>query len=293
VLQQYCIQLEEKNRFMNKKIRDYTLTTLATFILLIWILPLIWSVFVSLKSEIEVLAYPPNIFFEPTLNNFKDAISGSLSIVSELGDSFLIATITTIFTLLLSIPAAYALARLNLFGKKKLGFYVLATQMIPPMGLVIPYYLILGKFGWLDTYHGMIIVYMTFSLPFAIWLMVSFMEDIPREMEEAAFLDKASRMKTLLFIILPQVKGGIAVTTIFTFMNAWNEFLFAVQLSGNKVRPVTIAMYNFVSVEQTLWAKLCAAALIAMIPVILIGIIGNNHIIKGLTLGAVKGGGRK
>jgi ABC-type glycerol-3-phosphate transport system permease component len=278
---------------MNKKIRDYTLTTLATFIMLIWILPLIWSVFVSLKSEIEVLAYPPNIFFEPTLNNFKDAIFGSLSIVSELGDSFLIATITTIFTLLLSIPAAYALARLNLFGKKKLGFYVLATQMIPPMGLVIPYYLILGKFGWLDTYHGMIIVYMTFSLPFAIWLMVSFMEDIPREMEEAAFLDKASRMKTLLYIILPQVKGGIAVTTIFTFMNAWNEFLFAVQLSGNKVRPVTIAMYNFVSVEQTLWAKLCAAALIAMIPVILIGIIGNNHIIKGLTLGAVKGGGRK
>jgi len=278
---------------MNKKIRDYTLTTLATFIMLIWILPLIWSVFVSLKSEIEVLAYPPNIFFEPTLNNFKDAIFGSLSIVSELGDSFLIATITTIFTLLLSIPAAYALARLNLFGKNKLGFYVLATQMIPPMGLVIPYYLILGKFGWLDTYHGMIIVYMTFSLPFAIWLMVSFMEDIPREMEEAAFLDKASRMKTLLYIILPQVKGGIAVTTIFTFMNAWNEFLFAVQLSGNKVRPVTIAMYNFVSVEQTLWAKLCAAALIAMIPVILIGIIGNNHIIKGLTLGAVKGGGRK
>ena len=278
---------------MNKKIRDYTLTTLATFIMLIWILPLIWSVFVSLKSEIEVLAYPPNIFFEPTLNNFKDAIFGSLSIVSELGDSFLIATITTIFTLLLSIPAAYALARLNLFGKKKLGFYVLATQMIPPMGLVIPYYLILGKFGWLDTYHGMIIAYMTFSLPFAIWLMVSFMEDIPREMEEAAFLDKASRMKTLLYIILPQVKGGIAVTTIFTFMNAWNEFLFAVQLSGNKVRPVTIAMYNFVSVEQTLWAKLCAAALIAMIPVILIGIIGNNHIIKGLTLGAVKGGGRK
>ena len=141
MLQQYCIQLEEKNRFMNKKIRDYILTTLATFIMLIWILPLIWSVFVSLKSEIEVLAYPPNIFFEPTLNNFKDAISGSLSIVSELGDSFLIATITTIFTLLLSIPAAYALARLNLFGKKKLGFYVLATQMIPPMGLVIPYYL--------------------------------------------------------------------------------------------------------------------------------------------------------
>ena len=278
---------------MNKILRDYLLTATATFILLIWILPLIWAVVVSLKSEIEVLAYPPNIIFNPTLNNFKDAIYGSLSIISELGDSFLIASIVTLLTLIFSIPAAYSLARLDLFGKKKIGFYVLATQMIPPMGLVIPYYLILGNFGWLDTYHGIIIVYMTFSLPFAIWLMVSFMEDIPKEMEEAAFLDKASRIKTLLFIILPQVKGGVAVTTIFTFMNAWNEFLFAVQLTGNKVRPVTIAMYNFVSVEQTLWAKLCAAALIAMIPVILIGIIGNNHIIKGLTLGAVKGGGRK
>lgn len=278
---------------MNKILRDYLLTATATFILLIWILPLIWAVVVSLKSEIEVLAYPPNIIFNPTLNNFKDAIYGSLSIISELGDSFLIASIVTLLTLIFSIPAAYSLARLDLFGKKKIGFYVLATQMIPPMGLVIPYYLILGNFGWLDTYHGIIIVYMTFSLPFAIWLMVSFMEDIPKEMEEAAFLDKASRIKTLLFIILPQVKGGVAVTTIFTFMNAWNEFLFAVQLTGNKVRPVTIAMYNFVSVEQTLWAKLCAAALIAMIPVILIGIIGNNHIIKGLTLGSVKGGGRK
>ena len=166
---------------LNKKIfRNFIITFLSTFILLIWILPLIWSIFVSFKSEIEVLAYPPNIFFKPVLDNYKAAIFGSLSILSELSDSFIIASITTILTLLLSIHAAYSLARLNLFGKKKIGFYVLATQMIPPMGLVIPYYLILGKFGWLDTYHGMIIVYMTFSLPFAIWLMVSFMEDIPR-----------------------------------------------------------------------------------------------------------------
>jgi len=277
---------------MNKKIREFVLILLVTFILLIWILPLIWSVFVSLKNEIEVLAYPPNIFFKPVLQNYKDAIFGSLSIISEMGDSFIISTITTLLTLFLSVPAAYSFARLKLFAKNKLGFYILATQMIPPMGLVIPYYLILGNFGWLDTYHGMIIVYMTFSLPFAIWLMVSYMEDIPKEMEEAAFLDKATRLKALIYIIIPQVKGGIAVTTIFTFLNSWNEFLFAVQLSGNKVRPVTIAMYNFVSVEQTMWAKLCAAAIIAMIPVIIIGIIGQNHIVKGLTLGAVKGGGR-
>ena len=147
--------------------------------------------------------------------------------------------------------------------------------------------------GWLDSYQGMVTVFLTFSLPFAIWLMVSYMEDIPREMEEAAFLDKADRFQTLWHIILPQVRGGIAVTVIFVFLNSWNEFLFSVQLSGNKVRPVTVAMYNFVSVEQTLWAKLAAAALIAMLPTIIIGIAAQKQIVKGLTVGAVKGGGRR
>jgi multiple sugar transport system permease protein len=165
--------------------------------------------------------------------------------------------------------------------------------MIPPVGLVLPYFLILNKVGWLDSYQGMVTVFLTFSLPFAIWLMVSYFEDIPKEMEEAAFLDKASRLRALWHIILPQVRGGIAVTVIFVFLNAWNEFLFAVQLGGNKVRPVTVAMYNFVSVEQTLWAKLAAAALIAMLPVVIIGIAAQKQIVKGLTVGAVKGGGRR
>ena len=165
--------------------------------------------------------------------------------------------------------------------------------MVPPVGLVIPYFLILNHIGWLDTYQGMIIVYLTFSLPFAIWLMVSYMEDIPLEMEEAALLDRASRFQTLWHIILPQVRGGIAVTVIFIFLNAWNEFLFAVQLSGNAVRPVTVAMYNFISVEQTMWAKLSAAAMIAMLPVIILGLAGQKHIVKGLTVGAIKGGARR
>jgi multiple sugar transport system permease protein len=104
--------------------------------------------------------------------------------------------------------------------------------MLPPVGLVIPYFLILNRLGWLDTYHGMIIVYLTFSLPSAIWLMVSFMEDIPREMEEAAAIDRAGRLNALWYIILPQVRGGIAVTVVFVFLNCWNEFIFAVQLSG-------------------------------------------------------------
>lgn len=265
----------------------------ASVLLLIWVFPLIWAVIVSLKSESEVLAYPPRVIFEPTLGNYREALFGSFSILSSLTTSLIVASATTVLTIAAAVPAAYAFARLRLRGKKWLGFYTLATQMVPPVGLVIPYFLILAKLGWLDTYQGMVIVYLTFSLPFAIWLLVSYMEDIPREMEEAAFLDKANRFQALWYVILPQVRGGIAVTVIFVFLNAWNEFLFAVQLGGNTVRPVTVAMFNFVSVEQTLWAKLSAAALVAMVPMIILGIAAQKQIVKGLTVGAVKGGGRQ
>jgi multiple sugar transport system permease protein len=275
------------------KWRNFILVAFASVLLLIWVFPLLWAVLVSFKSEREVLAYPPNLIFDPISQNYKDALFGDVSIVPSLITSAIVSISTTFLTILLAVPAAYAFARLRLPAKKTLGFYTLATQMVPPVGLVIPYFLILNRVGWLDTYQGMIIVYLTFSLPFAIWLLVSYMEDIPLEMEEAAFLDKASRLKTLWYIIIPQVRGGIAVTIIFVFLNAWNEFLFAVQLGGNTVRPVTVAMYNFVSVEQTLWAKLSAAALIAMLPVVIIGITAQKQIVKGLTVGAVKGGGRR
>jgi multiple sugar transport system permease protein len=283
---------------MNKHRRARLLRTIilmgvAGALLLVWILPLIWAFIVSLKSEREVLAYPPSVIFETTWANYADALFGDFSIFDNLMTSAIVATSTTVLTILLAVPAAYAFARLRLPAKRTLGFYTLATQMVPPVGLVIPYFLILNRLSWLDTYHGMVIVYLTFSLPFAIWLLVSYMEDIPWEMEEAAFLDKASRLQTLWHIIIPQVRGGIAVAVIFVFLNAWNEFLFAVQLGGNNVRTVTVAMYNFVSVEQTLWAKLSAAALIAMLPVVIIGIAGQKQIVKGLTVGAVKGGGRR
>ena len=274
-------------------VRTVALMVVASALLVVWVLPLIWAFVVSLKSEREVLAYPPNVVFDGTWSNYVDSLFGDFSIIDGLLTSAIVSTATTVLTILLAVPAAYAFARLRLPAKRSLGFYTLATQMVPPVGLVIPYFLILNRFGWLDTYHGMIVVYLTFSLPFAIWLMVSYMEDIPREMEEAAFLDRASRLQTLWHIIIPQVRGGIAVTVIFIFLNAWNEFLFAVQLGGNTVRPVTVEMYNFVSVEQTLWAKLSAAALVAMLPVVVIGIAAQKQIVKGLTVGAVKGGARQ
>ena len=265
---------------------------LAAALLTVWVFPILWGLLTSLKTERDVLAYPPQLIFQPTLKNYVEVLFGSASILPNLLSSVVIAGTTTLLTVLLAIPAAYALARLDLPAKRASGFYVLATQMLPPVGLVIPYFLALQRIGWLDSYQGMIAIYLTFSLPFAVWLLVSYFEDIPREMEEAALLDRAGRLRALLLVVLPQIRGGIAVTVIFVFLNAWNEFLFAVVLGGNKVRPVTVAMYNFISVEQTQWARLAAAAMIAMAPVILLGLAAQRHIVKGLTVGAVKGGGR-
>ena len=278
---------------MTRALRSTLLLAVALMMLLVWTFPVLWGLLTSLKTERDVLAYPPQVIFEPTLGNYRDVFLGATTIVPNLVSSVIVSTLTTVVTMLFAIPAAYALSRLDLPFKRGAGFYVLATQMLPPVGLVIPYFLLLRGVGWTDTYQGLVLVYLTFALPFAIWLLVSYFEEIPREMEEAALLDRAGRLRALWHVILPQVRGGIAVTVVFVFLNSWNEFLFAVVLGGNTVRTVTVAMFNFISLEQTQWARLAAAAMAGMAPVIVLGLLAQRHIVKGLTVGAVKGGGRR
>lgn len=279
---------------MNRSLpRRVALFAVAGMLVSVWAFPVLWALLTSFKTERDVLAYPPTVVFTPTLANYHEVLFGSSSILPNLWSSLVVSCWATLLTMLFAIPAAYALARLRYPAKRASGFYVLATQMLPPVGLIIPYYLVLQRIGGLDTYSGMVTIYLSFSLPFAIWLMVSYFEDVPYEMEEAALLDRAGRLRALWHVILPQVRGGIAVTTVFVFLNAWNEFMFAVVLGGNKVRPVTVAMFNFISVEQTQWARLAAGAMVAMAPVILVGLFAQRHIVKGLTVGAVKGGGRR
>ena len=207
------------------KPRKLIVTAVAAGILVVWSFPVLWALLTSFKTERDVLAYPPKLIFTPTLANYADVLFGSASVLPNLWSSFVVASLATALAMLIAIPAAYALARLEFPAKRGTGFYVLATQMLPPVGLIIPYYLVMQKLAVLDTYPGLIVIYLTFSLPFAIWLLVSYFEDIPREMEEAALLDRAGRVRAL-----------------------WH--------------------------------------------VILLGLLAQRHIVKGLTVGAVKGGGR-
>ena len=273
-------------------VRGGALMLAAALLLAVWAIPVLLAVLTSFKNEKEVLAYPPSVLFKPTVKSFVEVLTGPTNIMPNLTSSLIVAIGTTLLTIVIAVPAAYAFARLRLPGKKPVGFYVLATQLVPPIGLIIPYFLILNRIGWMDSYRGLIAIYLTFSLPFAIWLLVSYFEDIPREMEEAALLDRASRWQAFWHVVLPQARGAIAVTVTFVFLNAWNEFLFAVVLGGATVKPVTVAMYNYINTEQTQWAQLSAAALVAMMPVIVLGILAQRHIVSGLSAGAVKGVGR-
>ena len=272
------------------------MAAVAGFGLAVWVFPVIWGLLTSFKTERDVLAYPPVWLFKPTLDSYREVLFGASSILPNIWSSCPSR-----------VPVGHRVDDAVCRARSRTRW---RTPAIRPSGrlastcwsrsccrrslvVTIPYYLMLQKIGWLDTYTGLTVIYLTFSLPFAVWLMVSYFEDIPFEMEEAALLDRAGRLRTLWYVILPQVRGGIAVTAIFVFLNAWNEFMFAVVLGGNRVRPVTVAMFNFISIEQTQWSRLAAGAILAMLPVILIGIFAQRHIVKGLTVGAVKGGGRR
>lgn len=256
--------------------------------LIVWVFPIVWTVFTSLKLPVDIFAYPPSLKFKPTEFNFNQVLGGDQTVVPNLITSIILSVCTTALAMLAGVPLAYVFARIHMRGKGILALYTLFTYLIPRIGLVIPLFVIMRKLHLTDTYVGLIVVYLSFTLPLAVWLMVAYFEVIPPAMEEAARVEGASRLRAFWHVILPQVRGGMAATTVFVFIMAWNEFLFAIVLGGNKVKPITVSMYNFISVEQTLWGPLTATAVVAMLPVVALGLVAQKEIVKGLSAGAVK-----
>ncbi|HEV8440920.1 MAG TPA: carbohydrate ABC transporter permease [Methylomirabilota bacterium] len=269
--------------------------------LVVWAAPVLWTVVTSFKPHRDIFTLPPTFVFQPTLEHYRRALglgggrfveSSEGGILPGIWNSLAIATATTGVSLLVAIPAGYAYARLRFRGRRPLAFYALFTQMAPPIGLLIPYFYFLNRAGLMDTHAGLIAVYLTFSIPFGVWLMITYFEELPRELEEAAAVDGAGRLATLVRIVLPQARGGVAVTAIFSFINAWNEFLFAAVLTGNNTRTAPVALFGYVSTEEHLWGPFTASGVMIMVPVVLIALLAQRQIVRGLTLGAVARIGR-
>jgi ABC-type glycerol-3-phosphate transport system permease component len=196
---------------------------------------------------------------------------------------------TTVGSLVLGTLAGYGFSRVKFRGSEALRFLVLLTRMLPRMTLVVPYYLMMLKIGMLDTYTGLVIAYISFALPFSIWLLIGFFDDVPIEVEEAAMVDGCTPLGTLIRVVIPIAAPGLAVAAIFAFLVSWNEFLFALILSGPASKTLPVVIAGLTTDLGPLYGEMSAAAVMVMLPNVVMTLVMQRYVVRGLTLGAVKG----
>ncbi|MEU3983757.1 carbohydrate ABC transporter permease [Streptomyces sp. NPDC026672] len=256
---------------------------------LVWVLvPILMVALNSFKRPKDIFTSTPDVTFSPTLANYRH-VFGELDFVHYLANSTLVAAGSTALSLLIGVPGAYALARLPLPGREWWARAVLFTRMAPAVALVVPMFVIFQNLRMLGTYWALIAAHTTFNLPIVIWMMRSFFEDLPTDLEEAAQVDGSTRFGAFHRIALPLVTPGIAATAMLCLIFSWNEFLFALVLSSDRTQTAPIGVAGFVGSVSIDWGGSSAAAVIALIPIFVLGLAAQRFLVRGLTLGAVKG----
>ena len=273
-------------------VREEALRVILWLALAVVLLPIFWMVITSIKPAGIAQAIPPRWLFTPTLQNYADVLSGntytSQPFLSMVGNSVVVSLFSTLLTVLLATPAAYALARIRFKGRNFIALWILSTIMFPPAVSVIPIFILAGKLQLTDTYLVLIIPYTAFNLPIVIWMLRGFIQQIPVDIEEAAKADGASLATTLRRIVFPLLAPGIAASAILAAMLSWNEFLFAVTLTRSAAKTAPVGVNEFTSMYGTQWGDITAAAVVIAGPMLVIVLILRRRIIQGLTFGAVK-----
>lgn len=244
----------------------------------------VWMVMTGLKTGVQNIAYPPEFIFSPTLENFR-AVFEQYNFFKYLMNSLIVASLATLVSLLLGLPAAYSIAK---YRQDKIGIVILVARMTPFVSYLLPWYIIFRYLNLIDTFTALTITHLIITLPMVIWLMVSFFESVPAELEDSAMIDGCSRLQSFLLIVLPLVRNGIATSAIISFIFSWNQFLFSLILSGPKTKTVPVAVYNFISYGKIDWAGIGAAATLIVLPVSVFAFFVRKSIVQGLTMGALK-----
>jgi len=245
-----------------------------------------WMITLSLKPQVEAAGYPPSFFyFSVTFKGYVDVFAKNPFLLYT-WNSLVVAAGTTILGLIVGLPCAYSIAH---WRQQKLALTVLVARIIPGISYLIPWYILFRNLKMVDTYSALILTHLVVGLPITIWVMVGFFEDIPPELRDAALIDGCSYYGAFLRVAVPLVKPGIVATSILSFIFSWNNFLFSVILAGRNTRTLPIAVFNMIGYEEINWGPLAAAATLITLPVIILTLIIQRHIVTGLTFGAVKG----
>lgn len=258
------------------------------FVALIGIIPFLLILVTSLKRPNEAIVSPPKLLFTPTFDSYVTLL-GNVDFLRSVMNSLIIAGSATFLATIVAVLAGYALSRFRIRGDAVIAYTILFLRMVPPITFVIPYFLIWRILGLSDTYIAMILMYITLSLPLLIWMLRSFFLDFPLEIEEAALVDGCSRWQMLRLIAIPAVMPGILASATLAFIALWNEFMFALFNTGGNTRTLPIEIYNSIGYYQLDWARLSSTAVVAVIPAIFFIALTQRYLVRGLTMGAVKG----
>ncbi|WP_257347283.1 carbohydrate ABC transporter permease [Pseudalkalibacillus decolorationis] len=278
--------LPQKKKLISKKTMSILEVLCVILVAIFLFLPIFWIVITAFKPESEV--YTTSLFFQATLDNFKTVFGSAFDLGKYYTNSIIVVLFTLIITIPVSVLASYSLSRFQMRGKQVFMFAILATQFIPLVVNVIPFFIMFRNWGIIDTTLALIIVNLGHTIPYAIWLTKGFIDRIPVDMEEAATIDGANRLQVLWHILLPLAKPGIITATVFCFVITWNEFMFALVLTQQDAVTLPVALSFFNGEKGVLWNQMAAAGIVFVLPTVVFMLLVRKQFILGMTSGGVK-----
>jgi multiple sugar transport system permease protein len=259
----------------------------AILLTIFFVFPVYWLFIISFKTPDEIFAFPP-VWYPESIQfaNYKVLFKDGDAVT--VWNSLVLAGVSTVIAMVLGTICAYSLVRFKT-GGENLAVWIISQRMMPPIAIVFPIFLLYVFFGWVDTFHGLIILYTAFSLPYVIWMMRGYIEDLPLELEESALVDGCTRWEVLWKVVFPMVRSGLFATAVFTFVFAWNDFLFALVLSRTEVVTYTVQVTHYFGGQSNFWAKIAAMSVLGTIPVFFTVATLQRYLVRGISMGAVKG----
>jgi multiple sugar transport system permease protein len=259
----------------------------AVAVTLFFLFPVYWLFMISFKTADEIYSYPP-VWWPASLQFSNYAVLFKDGDAVTVGNSLIVASVSTICAMFLGTICAYSLARFKT-GGEHLANWIISQRMVPPIAIVFPVFLLYVWFGLVDTYFGLILLYTAFNLPYVIWMMRGYILDIPRALEEAALVDGYNRWQVLWKVVFPMCRAGLFATAIFTFVFAWNDFIFALVLTRTEVTTYTVQVTHYFGGQSNFWGKISAMSMLGTVPIFIVVGFMQKYLVRGISLGAVKG----